>query len=110
MKILYQDEYGVELHEDESDAIPRVGDNVLFNTDEYRVKSVTWVLAEKLVIIEITDNLVKKSKEENDSDSRLNEIKSAIVGITQRQDKQEKKSRLLSEQLVSVRTHLRTKK
>ena len=111
MKIIYIDEYGEELYHAEMgvSTIPRGGEHVVFQQEDYRVKSVTWDMDNDSVIVEITQNLVRK-QEKDDSEGRLREANNAIVALTKRVDTQEKKGRLLNEQLVSVRSYLRTQK
>ena len=111
MKIQYIDEYGETLYTSElgTVAIPRGGEHVSFQGDDYRVKSVSWMLEDDTVVVELTQNLVKK-QEKDDSEGRLREAKNAIVRLEKRVDTQEKKGRLLNEQLVSVRSYLRTQK
>ena len=107
MKIYYQDEYGEELYVAyNKNAVPRIGETVVL-VQEYRVKDVIWDAASDDVIVEITQNLVRAAKEINDGTSgRLAEMQRAIVAMTKRQDTTEKKGRMLTEQVVTIRKHI----
>ena len=107
MKIYYQDEYGEELYVAyNKNAVPRIGETVVL-VQEYRVKDVIWDAASDDVIVEITQNLVRAAKEINDGTSgRLAEMQRAIVAVTKRQDTTEKKGRMLTEQVVTIRKHI----
>jgi hypothetical protein len=86
--------------------VPRIGETVVL-VQEYRVKDVIWDAASDDVIVEITQNLVKAAKEINDGTSgRLAEMQRAIVAVTKRQDTTEKKGRMLTEQVVTIRKHI----
>jgi hypothetical protein len=106
MQILYQDEYGEQLFLSESGQIPTVGDTIMLEEEDWRVRSRTFVPMQNAVIIEVTQNLVR-SKEEDGTGTRLKEMGRAIVELNKRQDVSDKKSRLLREQLVTVRQHIR---
>jgi septal ring factor EnvC (AmiA/AmiB activator) len=110
MQVRYVDEYGNGLFwgETKQPIAPNVGDTVILEEEEYRVKSRTFLPEEEVVVIELTQNQVR-SKAPDEVGDRLKEMQRAIVEVNKRQDSQEKKSRLLREQLVSVRTHLRTR-
>lgn len=108
MKIYYQDEYGEELYVAyNKNAVPRIGETVVL-VQQYRVKDVIWDAASDDVIVEVTQNLIRASKEiSNDNTSgRLTEMNRAIVALGKRQDTAEKKSRMLTEQVVTVRKHI----
>jgi hypothetical protein len=108
MKIIYSDEYGEEVFRSGSGILPSVGDTVSIDDEDWRVRSKVFIPKEDSVVIEITQNMVR-SKSPEDSGTRLAEMQRAIVEVNKRQDTQEKKSRHLREQLVTVRTHLRNK-
>lgn len=108
MNIVYVDEYGEEIYRHKSGNVPYNGDTVSFGDEDWKVKSREFLPKEDSIRVEITQNMVK-SKSTDDSSGRLAEMQRAIVDIGKRQNTQEKKSRLLSEQLVTVRTHLRNK-
>ncbi len=109
MKIYYQDEYGEELHiAYNKNAVPRIGETVIIAEEEYRVREVIWQGDGDDVTVEITQNLLKQSKKDNTDVAAISEMKAAIASINNRHDKQEKKQRLLSEQVVSIRKHINT--
>jgi hypothetical protein len=108
MKIQYEDEYGETLHigTGEVTIVPTVGDFVILNEEDYRVKSVTWMIDHDFIVVMITQNMVKSSKKEDDNSGRLSEMHNAIVALNKRQDSNEKKSRALTEQITTVRKHI----
>ena len=106
MKIQYQDEYGESLYSTNTDVIPSIGQSVIFEDEDYRVKNVTWMIEHNYVIIEITQNMIKSSQKEDSSSGRLNEMHNAILAVNKRQDAGEKKGRALNEQLTTVRKHI----
>ena len=109
MKIYYQDEYGVVIYTTNAVSVPRSGDMVFFQEDEYYVSAISWMIELDQVVVSITQNQTKLSEKDDTSD-RLSDVKNAIIAVGKRVDQQEKKGRLLSEQLVSVRTQLRSQK
>ena len=106
MQILYQDEYGEELFLSESGQIPSIGDTVMLEEEDWRVRSRTFVPMQNAVVIELTQNLVR-SKEEDGTGTRLKEMGRAIVEINKRQDAGDKKIKSLREQSMSIRQHIR---
>jgi len=87
--------------------VPRIGETVVINKEEYRVKDIIWDTASDDVIVEVTQNLIRAAKETTDSTSgRLAEMQRAIVAVTKRQDTTEKKGRMLTEQVVTIRKHI----
>jgi hypothetical protein len=114
MIIIYQDEYGVELNKiglgpcGIGQHPPMIGDMVVLDGDDWRVVSRTFYPQNNTIVINVTQNLVREKKEE--SDTRLSEMQGAIVKIKSKQESTEKKQRILTEQLVSLRTYLKTQK
>lgn len=106
MKILFVDEYGETLFSQDDGYTPTIGDAVSLEDEDWRIKSRTFIPALNLVIIELTQNLIR-SKAPDEDGGRLKEMQRAIVEVNKRQDQHEKKSRLLREQLVSVRQYIR---
>ena len=113
MKIRYIDEYGNDVFDSNnsvgSNFLPLVGDTVTIDDEDYRVKSRIFYPMEDEAVVELTQNQIK-SKSSDDVGDRLAEMQRAIVKVNKRQDTQEKKSTRLNEQLVSVRTYLRTQR
>lgn len=108
MKIQYEDEYGEALYTSTEDVtiIPAVGDFVMLKDEDYRVKSVTWMIDHNFIVVMITQNMVKSPKKEDDNSGRLSEMHNAIVALNKRQDSNEKKGRALTEQITTVRKHI----
>jgi hypothetical protein len=110
MKIHYQDDYHETIYTAyNKEVVPRIGDAIMFDEEDYRIKDVIWAVEIDEVIVMVTQNLVKNQKEDG-TDTRLAEVKSAILNLDKKVKTQEKKSKLLSEQLVSVRSYLKTQK
>jgi hypothetical protein len=59
------------------------------------------------VVVEITQNLVR-SVQEDKTEGRLKETKSAIVSLTERVESAERRGRILADQVVRIKTHIRT--
>lgn len=108
MQINFVDEYGESLLDSRSEYIPSIGDTVSIDDEDWRVKSRTFIPKQNGVVIELTQTQVRLKATDDEVGARLKEMQRAIVEVNKRQDVHEKKSRILREQLVSVRTHLRT--
>lgn len=108
MKIVYLDEYGEPLYNTVSDILPNIDDLVFLTGVEWFVKERTFHPESNTVSVMVTETAsVDRTRETKDG--RLSEMKAAILDIRKRQDKQESKGRILREQLVSIRSFLRTK-
>lgn len=106
--IEFQDEYGEQIYQIDSNTfthLPSSGDSVVLNDEDWVVKSRVFFPTQNAVLIVITQNLVKV-QEKAGTDNRLTDVQRAIMGIDKRQGAIEKKGRALSEQLVSVRSHV----
>jgi hypothetical protein len=106
MKIIYEDEYGVDLYEGPSTYPAAVGDSVILNEEEYRIKSRTFYPEQDVIVVTVTQTVIRQAQKEDKTNSRLNEMQNAIVAVTKRQDVSEKKGRALREQIGSVRRHI----
>jgi hypothetical protein len=108
MKIQYNDEYGEVIYiATVENIVPRVGEAIIYKDEDYRVRNVTWLIEEDLVVVEITQNLVR-SVQEDKTEGRLKETKSAIVSLTERVESAERRGRILADQVVRIKTHIRT--
>jgi hypothetical protein len=108
MQIIYQDEYGNGLFwgQTAQPIAPMVGDAVVIEEEEYRVKSKTFFPEKDEVIVEVTQSLVRSKETTDDSSGRLAEMSRAILAVNKRQDASEKKGRMLNEQVVTIRKHI----
>ena len=106
MKVIYIDEYGETLYRCENDNVPALGDTVSMDDEDWRIKSRTFVPMTNEVVIELTQNQVKSKAPTEDGD-RLKEMQRAIVDVNKRQDLQEKRTKSLREQAMSIRQHIR---
>lgn len=108
MKIYYQDEYGEDVYiAYNRNAVPRIGETVIINKEEYNIRNVIWHGDGDDVIVEITQNLLRSVKESVNIDSgRLNQMQRAIVDMNKRQDATEKRNRAITEQVVTIRKHI----
>lgn len=111
MKIHYEDEYGVALFSSGEDGYfpPSIGDTVIIRDEEWRVKSRAFYPDKGFIVVQVSQNQVKIA-EADAPDDRLNEVKNAVAKLDKKVTTQEKKQRMLSEELVSVRTYLKAKK
>jgi hypothetical protein len=105
MKIEYQDEYGITLFQGSS--VPAaVGDIVIIQDEEYRVKSRIFMPMRDAVIVELTQTMIRTPVKENMDPSRLTSMHNAIVATNARQDAVEKRNRALTEEVRTVRKHI----
>lgn len=109
MKIQYQDEYGESLYTADTDVIPSVGHSIIFADEDYRVKSVIWIIEHGYVIVEVTQNAIRTVQKESDNSARLNDMNNAILAVNKRQDASEKKGRAITEKVTSIRKHINTR-
>lgn len=107
MQILYVDEYGEDLYLSEGGIIPSIGDTVSLEDEDWKVKSRTFVPMQTAVVIELTQTYLKSKTEEDGVGGRLQEMQRAIIEVKGRQDKQEKRTKSLREQAMSIRQHIR---
>lgn len=109
MQVRYVDEYGTGLYwgQTTQPIAPVIGDTVIIEEEEYRVKSRTFIPEKDIVVIEVTQNLSTSVKESKNNDSdRLNQMQRAILETNKRQDSIEKKTRAITEQVVTIRKHI----
>ncbi len=102
MKIYYQDDYATTIHTRDSDAVPRVGENVSFVDEDWRVKSVTWMVEEDAVIVVLSQTVVRVT-EESSLQETIADLKKTVTGVVQTQQVQDKKTRQLREQVATLR-------
>jgi hypothetical protein len=108
MNIYYQDEYGEEIYGSNSTSImiPHPGDTIIIDDDDWKAVSRTFYPQHNSVVVSITQNQVKPKAPTEDGD-RLKEMERAIVDVNKRQGLQEKRTKSLREQAMSVRKHIR---
>ncbi len=110
MRVSFLDEYDVELftlgNEDGFPPIP--GDIVIIDGEEWKVKSRIFYPKFGRINIILSQGSIKVT-EKDETNGRLTQLNNAIVDVSKRLDKEEKKRRLLSEELVTVRTILKGK-
>ncbi len=109
MQIIYQDEYGNGLFWGESSYPANIGDTVVIEDEEYRVKSRTFTPESDEIIITVTQNMLRANVAESADNSRQNQMHNAIIELTKRQDVTEKKHRALSDQFGTVKRHVNNK-
>ena len=112
MKIIYEDEYGETIYQSAQDVpaeqIPTTSDTVVIDDEDWRVKSRVFHVKENTVVVVITQNMIKAKDTASNDSGRLNEMNRAILGLSKRQDASEKKGRMLTEQISTVRKHINT--
>lgn len=109
MNIIYQDEYGSGLYRGTSTHLANIGDTVIIEDEEYRVKSRTFIPEKDEIIVTVTQNMLKANVAESSNNSRQSQMHNAIIELTKRQDVTEKKHRALSDQFSTVRRHISNK-
>lgn len=109
MQIIYQDEYGVGVYWGPSSYPAGIGDAVIVDNEEYRVKSRVFYPQDDKIIITITENMVMSVQKESADTGRLNTLNNAIIAVSRRQDVSEKKNKTLNGQVASVRQYIKQK-
>lgn len=109
MKIVYVDEYGEQVFEMVDGIQPNNGDTIVIDNEDWIVKHRTIYAASNILVVSVTQNLVRSGKQPSSETGRLNEMHSAIISINKRQDVSEKKGRALNEQISSIRKHINTR-
>jgi len=108
MTIVYKDEYGVGLFWGESSHPANVGDTVIIEEEEFRVKSRIFIPERNEIIIIVSQGFNKSQtpSETSNDNGRLNRLSNAILDVNKRLETVEKKGRTLTEQVVSVKKHI----
>lgn len=109
MKVHFEDEYGNVLKIKIASTvinIPTTNDVVIIDSEEFLVKSRTFHLDLEIVVVNITQTVPKIIAGHKQPDSRLNEAKTAIIGLTKRQDVLEKKEIHLNEQISNFKRQI----
>lgn len=106
MKINYQNEYTDLIYSANADIVPSIGQSVIFQDEEYRVKNVIWMIEHDYVSVELTQTVIRQTQKESTDSDRLRDVNNAILAVNKRQDANEKKGRALNEQIVSIRKHI----
>lgn len=108
MKVIYKTEYEEELLIATATCAPPVGQTVVIWEERYVVKDVEWYPHEDAALVIVGEKSFKQSQVSEDISGRLSEMNRAILDVSKRQDASEKKARSLNEQLVTVRTAIRS--
>lgn len=112
MKIIYEDEYGETIYQSAQDVpaaqIPTTSDTVVIDDEDWRVKSRVFHVKENTVVVVITQNMIRSKDAASNDSGRLNEMNRVILDLSKRQDASEKKGRMLTEQISTVRKHINT--
>ena len=107
MQIIYKDEYGVSLYWGASTHPANVGDTVIIEDEEYRVKSRIFSPEKDEIIIIVGQGSYRAPVAESAVDAgRLNQLNAAIINTNKRIDATDKKSRAITEQVGSIRKHI----
>lgn len=103
MTIVYKDEYGNGLFWGASTHPANIGDTVIIEDEEYRVKSRIFSPEKDEIIIIVGQGSFRAPVAESADNTRQNQMHNAIIELTKRQDVTEKKHRAVSDQLGSVK-------
>lgn len=107
MNIIYQDEYGTGVYWGASTHPANIGDTIIVDQEEYRVKSRVFFPQEDKIVITVSQGSYRAPVAESSADNgRLNQVNAAIMQTNKRIDATEKKNRALNEQIVTVRKHI----
>jgi hypothetical protein len=107
MNIIYQDEYGTGVYWGASTHPANIGDTVVVDGEEYRVKSRIFYPQEDKIVITVSQGSYRAPVAESAVDAgRLNQLNAAIINTNKRIDATDKKSRAVTEQVGSIRKHI----
>ena len=107
MQIIYQDEYGTGVYWGASTHPANIGDTIIVDGEEYRVKSRVFFPQEDKIVITVSQGSYRPPVAESSSDAgRLNQLNAAIINTNKRIDASDKKSRAVTEQVGSIRKHI----
>ncbi len=107
MKIIFVDEYGENIIDYAGDYIPVVGDTISIDDEDWRVRSRTFSPQIDIIVVELTQSQIKQKSPPDEVGDRLKEMQRVILGVSNRQDLQEKRTKSLREQAMSIRQHIR---
>lgn len=109
MIVVYEDEYGEELLKiNDTDLVPDISDSVIINEEEWRVKTKTFYPSQNVLVILLTQNVSRIASVKDSTEGRLNEVKSSILELANKQQVTEKKVRAVREETASIRKHINT--
>jgi hypothetical protein len=109
MKIAYEDEYQTQVfYTDDSSTLPPIGASVVIREDIWRVDTVTIYPEHDSAIVSITQKSQRSAATPAKPDNRLAEANRAIVELSKKHDDLKKSTRLVREQVSSIRTHINT--
>jgi len=107
MHIIYEDEYGTGVYWGASTHPANIGDTVIVDGEEYRVKSRIFYPQEDKVVIVIAMGSYRAPVAESSADKgRLSQLNAAIINTNKRVDATDKKNRALTDQVSVVRKHI----
>lgn len=106
MIIQYKNEYEEILFNTTSDFVPLVGDSVVVDGNEYVVKSRLFYLRENGAIVILSEYIHSSSVAESKDNTRLAQLNAAIIQTNKQVDANEKKIRMVTEQVSTIRKHV----
>jgi len=107
MKIIFEDEYGNRLFDSENlSYIPTIGDSVILVDEEWKIKSRIFDPINSVIVLIVTQNIVRSGQKNTDNTNRLAEMNNAIITLGNDNKRIEKKNRALTEQITSIRKHI----
>ena len=107
MTIIYQDEYGTGVYWGASTHPANIGDTIIVEGEEYRVKSRVFFPEQDKIVITVSQGSYRAPVAEGAVDAgRLNQLNAAIINTNKRIDATDKKSRAVTEQVGSIRKHI----
>ena len=108
MQIIYQDEYGSGVYWGASSHPANIGDTIIVDDEEYRVKSRVFFPQQDKIVITVSQGSYRAPVAESSGvdAGRLNQLNAAIINTNKRIDATDKKSRAVTEQVGSIRKHI----
>ena len=107
IRIVYQDTYANTVYIDNADTLPRVGDAVVFDElDEFVVRSVTWYIRDKEVVIILAEPGLPGTRQQPADPLKL--IRTELSALQESVTKQEKKSRTLTDNLHNLTARVKS--
>jgi hypothetical protein len=106
MKVKYINEYDVELFTDMSGWPATKGDSVILADESWTVRGRVFYPEQGTVVVFVAQSELRIKDTTADDSGRLHEMNRAILALGKRNDLADKKQRLVTEQVSSIRKHI----
>ena len=106
MNIIYEDEYGQPIFWGNSTHPANVGDSVVIDDEEFKVKSrVFYPQLDKIIVI-LAQSIFNRVEDDSKESGRLTKLNAAILEVSKKQKAADKQTAELNEQLLSMKKHI----